>query len=96
MPDDPWDPDNPPPYWVDEDGHFGGWMSEAEQAALDAQFAEAALAQKEAMAETPPDYAIDIADLRAGRITTGDDFVELRTMPPSCGRPTQSNGRGGW
>jgi hypothetical protein len=50
MPDDPWDPDNPPPYWVDEDGHFAGWMSEAEQATLDAQFAEAA----EAMDETPP------------------------------------------
>ena len=74
MPDDPWDPDNPPPYWVDEDGNFAGWLSEAEQAAMKARFVEAAQAQE---AETPPDYAIDIADLRAGRITAGDDFVEF-------------------
>jgi hypothetical protein len=39
-PDDPGDPDDPPPY--DEDGHFAGWMSETEQAAVDAQFAGAA------------------------------------------------------
>ena len=76
-PRDPFDPDHPPPHWIDEEGNFAGWMSEAEQAALDAQFAEAALAQKEAMAETPPDYAIDIADLLAGRITTDDDLIEF-------------------
>ena len=27
---DPFDPDHPPPHWVDEEGNFGGWMSEAE------------------------------------------------------------------
>jgi hypothetical protein len=34
-------------------------------------------AQEEAMAETPPDHAIDIADLLAGRITANDDFIDF-------------------
>jgi hypothetical protein len=31
-PRDPFDPDHPPPHWIDEEGNFGGWMSEAEVA----------------------------------------------------------------
>jgi len=35
-PRDPFDPDHPPPHWRDEDGNFGGWLTETEAAALSA------------------------------------------------------------
>jgi len=40
-PRDPFDPDHPPPHWVDEAGNFGGWLTEVEIAAHDAAYAEA-------------------------------------------------------
>jgi hypothetical protein len=33
-PCDPFDPDHPPPHWIDEEGNFAGWMSEAEAAEM--------------------------------------------------------------
>jgi hypothetical protein len=37
----PVDPDHPPPHWVDEEGNFGGWLTEAEIAAYNTAYAEA-------------------------------------------------------
>jgi hypothetical protein len=73
-PRDPFDPDHPPPYWVDEGGSFGGWLSNAQVAALEAAYAEA-------IADTltddeVPDHEVDIADLLAARDAT-DDEVEF-------------------
>jgi hypothetical protein len=73
-PYDPFDPDHPPPRWVDEDGNFGGWLSEAEVAAMAAAYAEAVadtLTDDEA-----PDHEIALADLLAARDAT-DDEVEF-------------------
>jgi hypothetical protein len=73
-PRDPFDPDHPPPYWVDEEGSFGGWLSDAEVAALDAAYVDA-------IADTltddeVPDHEVDLADLLAARDAT-DDEVEF-------------------
>jgi hypothetical protein len=70
---DPFDPDHTPPHFVDEDGDFAGWMSEADMAAADAQAAEAALAIWEAQGQIPPDHAIDLADLLAEKDATDDE-----------------------
>jgi hypothetical protein len=73
-PRDPFDPDHPRPYWTDEDGNFGGWLSDAQVAALDAAFAEP-------IADTltddeVPDQEVDLADLLSAGDPT-DDEVEF-------------------
>ncbi len=66
---DPFDPDNPPPHWVDEDGNFVGWMSEAEVGATEAQ------------SDTPfdemDDGTISLADLFATNDADDDDLIEF-------------------
>jgi hypothetical protein len=61
-PRDPFDPDHPPPQWVDEEGNFGGWMSEAEVVAM------ARLAENESL----PD--LELADLLAANDAADDEF----------------------
>ena len=73
-PRDPFDPDHPPPRWVDDEGNFAGWLSDAEVAALDVAFAEA-VADTLTDAEVA-DHEVDLADLLAGRDAT-DDEVEF-------------------
>jgi hypothetical protein len=55
-PRDPFDPDHPPPHWVDEEGNFGGWMSEAEGAEVLRRAAEAARVMTE---EAASDLTVD-------------------------------------
>jgi hypothetical protein len=62
-PRDPFDPDHPPPHWVDEEGNFGGWMSEAEVTVM-ARMAEN---------ETLPD--LELADLLAANDAADDDVL---------------------
>jgi hypothetical protein len=59
---------------VDEDGAFGGWLSDREVAALDAAFAEAVA--DTLTADEVPDHEVDLADLLADRDAT-DDEVEI-------------------
>ncbi len=61
-PRDPFDPDNPPPHWVDEDGNFAGWMSEADLAAMETSFDDEV-----------DDKSISLADLLAA----DDDLIEF-------------------
>ena len=73
-PRDPFDPDHPPPHWVDEEGTFGGWLTVAQAAALDAAFAEAIA--DILTGDEVPDHEVDLAELLAGRDAT-DDEVEF-------------------
>jgi hypothetical protein len=53
---DPFDPDYPPPHWIDEEGNFAGWMSEAEAAEMLRRSFEAAIAMAE---EAAADLTVD-------------------------------------
>ena len=71
-PRDPFDPDHPPPHWVDEEGNFSGWLTEAEIAAHNTAYAEA-------IADSMTDdeashHAIDLAELLAGGDATDDEI----------------------
>lgn len=66
-PREAFDPDHTPPCWVDEEGNFGGWLSDAE---VEADFAITAEAFAD---EEPPDHAVSLADLLAGRDATDDE-----------------------
>jgi hypothetical protein len=71
-PRDAFDPDHPSPHWVDELGNFGGWLSEAEVASIDAAYAKA-------IADTltddeVPNHEVDLADLLAGGDATDDEM----------------------
>jgi hypothetical protein len=71
-PRDAFYPDRPPPRWVDELGNFGGWLSEAEAASIDAAYAKA-------IADTLTDdevtnHEVDLADLLAGGDATDDEM----------------------
>jgi hypothetical protein len=68
------DPDHPPPHWVDEEGNFGGWLSDAQVAALDAAYAEAVA--DTLTDEGVPDQEVDLADLLSAGDPT-DDEVEF-------------------
>ncbi len=65
---DPFDPDNRPPHWLDEDGNFGGWLSEAEIAASGAKSHE--------VSDDEAD-AISLAGVLAAKNAGDDDMIEF-------------------